>query len=50
MRLYGQIDQRRVYIGAGADVLDQPLDVDITHAKSSSGGGPRFTRPCGRNP
>jgi len=26
MRLYGQLDQRRVYIGAGADVLDQPLD------------------------
>ncbi len=47
MRLYGRLDQRRVYIGSGADVVGQPLDVDIAHAKfPGKGDAPCFTRPA----
>lgn len=43
-RIYDQLDQRRIDIGARTDVLDQPPDVDIAHAKSPTAGGvARFT-------
>ncbi|MCP1997832.1 hypothetical protein [Nitrobacter winogradskyi] len=44
-RIHDQLYQRCVYIGAGTNVLDQPLDVDIAHAKfPGKGDALCFTR------
>lgn len=40
-RIYDQLDQRRIDIGARTNVLDQPPDVDSAHVKSPAEMGCR---------